>query len=177
MCVFTPLAEECASVATRFAAKETSAAPSRNIMDAWGTFSDRHPTPMPKHALEAQLMALTREFVAKLVEAIRNASFVEVAALPGAHRAASRRTSRRSTLGFSTRKADANRQTVAARRAELSSRIMKVLEASARPLGVRALASEIGVAPDLLVVPIRELRASSRIRKHGEKRSTTYSAQ
>lgn len=130
--------------------------------------------PMPKHGLEAQLMALTHEFVTKLIEAIRNASFAEVAALPGAHMAASKRLSRHSTA---MRKAAANRQTLAARRAELGSRIMKVLEESTRPLGVRALASEIGVAPDLLVVPLRELRAASRIRKHGEKRSTTYSTQ
>jgi hypothetical protein len=131
---------------------------------------------MPKHGLEGQLMALTREFVAQLVEAIRSASFAEVAALPGTHRVPSKRKSRRST-GSTARKTDGSRQTRAARRAELSSRIMDVLKQSDRPLGVRAIASEIGIAPDLLVAPIRELRAASRVRKHGEKRSTTYSAQ
>lgn len=133
---------------------------------------------MPKPGLEAQLTALTREFVAKLIDAIRNASFAEVAALPGPQNAASMgRKARRSKPGPASRRRDANRQTIAARRAELGTRILKVLQEAGGPLGVRALASEIGVAPDLLAVPIRALRASSRIRKHGEKRSTTYSAQ
>src|SRR5580658_5145296 len=42
-----------------------------------------------KDDLEGQLTALTREFVGKLVHAIRNASFAEVAALPGPRAAAS----------------------------------------------------------------------------------------
>jgi hypothetical protein len=133
---------------------------------------------MRKHGLEAQLMALTEDFVAKLVEAIRNASFAEVAALPGpAAGGPARARAPRSNSALTSKRVAVHRQTLAARRAELSTRILEVLQDAAAPLGVRALASEIGVPPDLLAVPIRELRASSRIRKHGEKRSTTYSAQ
>jgi hypothetical protein len=40
---------------------------------------------------------------------------------------------------------------------------------------VRALSSELGVAPDLLATPLRELRAAGRVTKHGDKRATTYS--
>jgi hypothetical protein len=42
-------------------------------------------------------------------------------------------------------------------------------------MGVRALSSELGVAADKLAVPLRELRSAGKIRKHGEKRATTYS--
>ena len=42
-------------------------------------------------------------------------------------------------------------------------------------MGVRAIASEVGVAADVLSAPLRELRAEGRIDKHGDKRSTTYS--
>ena len=53
---------------------------------------------------------------------------------------------------------------------------MKTLTEAHKPLGVRALSSELGVAPDLLAVPLRELRVAGRIQKHGEKRNTTYSS-
>jgi hypothetical protein len=133
---------------------------------------------MPKHGLEAQLATLTQEFVVRLVEAIRNASFAEVAALPAPSAVAStpRRGASARGRGISplTERTGSSRQT-AARRAELGGRIMKALQEAGRPLGVRALASELGVAPDLLTAPIRELRAFGRLRKHGEKRSTTYS--
>jgi len=43
-------------------------------------------------------------------------------------------------------------------------------------MGVRALSNELGIPPDHLAFPLRELRAAGKIRKHGEKRSTTYSA-
>lgn len=137
----------------------------------------KHGLGMPKHGLEAQLMALTEEFVARLIEALRNASFAEVAALAGRAPGAPAHARAPRSNGPISKRAAAQRQTLAARRAELSTRILEVLQDAAAPLGVRALASEIGVPPDLLAVPIRELRASSRIRKHGEKRSTTYSAQ
>jgi hypothetical protein len=135
---------------------------------------------MPKHALEAQLLGLTQEFVSKLVDVIRNASFADVAALPGA---SSVRPSRepREPQARAPRAARApaepsrkGRQT-AATRAEMGERVLEVLRAKRQPLGVRALASELGVAPDLLAAPLKELRASSKIRKHGEKRATTYS--
>ena len=52
---------------------------------------------------------------------------------------------------------------------------LKALEEAGQSLGVRALSSELGVAPDLLSAPLLELRAAGRIAKHGEKRATTYS--
>jgi hypothetical protein len=127
--------------------------------------------------LEAQLTALTQEFVGKLVEAIRNASFAEVASL-STHRAAppkesARRAPSSKSNGSTTR--PAGRQT-AARRAELGERIVGTLREASAPLGVRALANELGVPADVLAVPLRELRAAGKIRKHGEKRNTKYSA-
>jgi hypothetical protein len=62
------------------------------------------------------------------------------------------------------------------KRAELGERILAILTAAGGPLGVRAIASEAGTAADLLATPLRELRQSGKIRKHGEKRNTTYSA-
>jgi hypothetical protein len=126
--------------------------------------------------LEAELTALTQEFVAKLVEAIRNASFAEVANL-GAHRAAAPKASgRRGPAPASKPNGSGGRgRQTAAKRAELGERIIGTLKDASSPLGVRALASELGVPADVLAVPLRELRAAGKIRKHGEKRSTTYS--
>ncbi len=136
---------------------------------------------MPKHALEEQLTALTREFVGRLIEVIRNASFAEVASLPGPDAPVSRPRLPRtlpaaaaSPAAKGVRRAGSDRQT-AARRAEMGERILAALEATRSPLGVRALAGELGVAPDLLAQPLRELRGAGKIRKHGEKRATTYS--
>ncbi len=130
--------------------------------------------------LEAQLTALTQEFVAKLVDALRNASFAEVAQLSTAHV-----PSRSGTTGRPPREPrnagrtgpanPAGRQT-AAKRAELGDRVVGALRTASQPIGVRDLSTELGVAPDALAVPLRELRAAGKIRKHGEKRSTTYSA-
>jgi hypothetical protein len=138
---------------------------------------------MPRPQLEAQLTALTLEFVAKLVEAIRNASFAEVAALPGPSGPAvrqERRASGASPHGGGPGKKGAPaelprlRQT-AQHRAELGDRVVHALEKAPGPLGVRALSSELGVAPDVLATPLRELRDAGRIAKHGDKRATTYS--
>ncbi|HEY3820414.1 MAG TPA: hypothetical protein VGL81_24785 [Polyangiaceae bacterium] len=128
--------------------------------------------------LEAQLTALTQEFVAKLVDVLRNASFAEVAQLSTAPAApsgfAGRKREPRSAPRAPT-SGSAGRQT-AARRAELGERVIETLRAGSEPIGVRELSSQLGVAPDVLAVPLRELRAAGKIRKHGEKRSTTYSA-
>jgi len=136
---------------------------------------------MPKHALEDQLTALTREFVARLIEAIRNASFAEVASLPSSpesepSRAREPRSPSR-PVGSAERTAPrtgGDRQT-AARRAELGEQILDALKRARQPMGVRALSGELGLAPDLLATPLRELRAAGKVRKHGEKRATTYS--
>jgi hypothetical protein len=128
---------------------------------------------MLKRALEEQLTALTREFVGKLVEAIRNASFAEVAALPASD-SASAPASPRPRRPASKTRADTGRQT-AARRAEIGNHLVRALAKAGQPLGVRALAGEMGLASDVLAVPLRELRDAGKIRKHGDKRSTTYS--
>ena len=134
--------------------------------------------------LEAQLTALTQEFVARLVDAIRNASFAEVANLSTSRMAQpkeGRGGARRGGPGGAAEPRSngaprgGGRQT-AARRAELGDRIVGALRDASSPLGVRALASELSVPSDVLAVPLRELRAAGKIRKHGEKRSTTYSA-
>jgi len=135
--------------------------------------------------LEAQLTALTQDFVARLVDALRHASFVEVAALSTRVSPAAPSTARPSpaTPRTAGRRAPSTppdaggprgRQTASAR-AELGERVIHALQNAARPLGVRALSSELGVAPDLLAAPLRELRTAGRVQKHGDKRSTTYS--
>jgi hypothetical protein len=126
--------------------------------------------------LEAQLTALTQEFVARLVDVIRNASFADVAnlSLPRGGAPREPRGPRR-VPAPSTSNGRGGRQT-AAKRAELGERVMQALRDAGQPMGVRALSSELSVAPDKLAVPLRELRAAGKIRKHGEKRSTTYSA-
>jgi DNA-binding transcriptional ArsR family regulator len=128
--------------------------------------------------LEAQLTALTQEFVAKLVDALRNASFAEVAQLSTAH-APSQPPSRPREPRAPGRPPSAGvtrgRQT-ATTRAELGERVVGALRTVSQPIGVRDLSTQLGVAPDVLAVPLRELRAAGKIRKHGEKRSTTYSA-
>lgn len=128
--------------------------------------------------LEAQLTALTQEFVAKLVDALRNASFAEVAQLSTARvtpQPSSRPREPRGPGRPSPPARQGGRQT-AATRAELGERVVGALRTVAQPIGVRDLSTQLGVAPDVLAVPLRELRAAGKIRKHGEKRSTTYSA-
>jgi hypothetical protein len=128
--------------------------------------------------LEAQLTALTREFVARLVEVIRNASFADVAGLSasaarGPDESRPRRGAPRPAAG--SRPGKPSRQT-ASHRAELGERVIEALRGSSAPMGVRALSSELGVVPDRLALPLKELRTAGKIRKHGDKRSTTYSA-
>jgi hypothetical protein len=123
--------------------------------------------------LEAQLTALTQEFVAKLVDALRNASFAEVASLSPARSTVVPARPRPGVVSAPS-KPNRKRQT-ADSRAELGERILATLQHTAHPLGVRALSSELGVEPVALAVPLKELRGAGRIRKHGEKRSTTYS--
>jgi hypothetical protein len=130
--------------------------------------------------LEAQLTALTQEFVGRIVEVIRNASFAEVASLsPSPAKVAARPARNPKGTGAipaaPPSRAGRGRQT-AARRAEMGERVMNTLRDASQPMGVRALASELGVVADVLAVPLRELRAAGKIRKHGEKRNTTYSA-
>jgi hypothetical protein len=127
--------------------------------------------------LEAQLTALTQEFVARLVDAIRNASFAEVATLSvprGEGMRVPRAVKSAPPVARTSSSGGRTRQT-AAHRAELGDRVMAALRDASQPMGVRALSSELGVAADKLAVPLRELRSAGKIRKHGEKRATTYS--
>ena len=128
--------------------------------------------------LEAQLTALTQEFVAKLVDTLRNASFAEVAQLSTAHAPSQPSSRPREARGPGRPPSSGGtkgRQT-ATTRAELGERVVGALRTASQPIGVRDLSTQLGVAPDVLAVPLRELRAAGKIRKHGEKRSTTYSA-
>jgi hypothetical protein len=127
-------------------------------------------------SLEAEITALTQEFVARLVEAIRNASFADVASLsvPRA-RGAGEAKPRHSPPSAPTPSRGRHRET-ATHRAEIGERIAGALRAAPTPMGVRALSSTLGIAPDQLAGPIKELRAAGKIRKHGDKRATTYSA-
>jgi hypothetical protein len=128
---------------------------------------------MPKtSSLEADLTALTQEFVARIVETIRNASFAEVAAL-GSRAEVKIERPRRPAPPLTERRRP--RQT-ADKRAELSDRVLRALINAPSPMGVRALSSTLNVAPDLLAVPLKDLRAEGKIAKHGDKRNTTYSA-
>jgi hypothetical protein len=138
---------------------------------------------MSRSSLEARLAQLTQEFVSQLVEAIRNASFAEVAALSTPRVAEGRGTpSAPGRRGPSPKKAAAKtnggrgeRQT-AERRAQIGDKIVSALRDAGEPLGLRALSSRLGVAADRLQAPLRELRNAKRVQKHGDKRATTYSA-
>ena len=151
---------------------------------------------MARSTLEAQLDEITREFVTRVVATIRSASFAEVAGFrPLLHvRTPDRRAPRIAT----DHRGDHQRGRAASaavseptdnapkrrgrrpkqspeKRAELGDRIVQVLRGASSPMGARAIASEVGLAPDLLAAPLKDLRTEGRIKKHGDKRATTYS--
>ncbi len=133
---------------------------------------------MPRQDLESRLAEITREFVTRLVHEIRNASFADVAALPGdrvlpsaAPRAPLRPVVKAKASGDGPR---ARRS--AAGRAEVGEQVVSALNGAGRPMGVRDLADAVGLTPEALAAPLRELRAAGKIRKHGDKRATKYSA-
>jgi hypothetical protein len=134
---------------------------------------------MPRQDLESRLAELTRVFVTRLVQEIRNASFAEVAALPDAGTAATheaRGPTARASRAASPKNGQAPRTRRSAQgRAELAERVIAELNGAGKPLGVRELSSALGVSADALGAPLRELRASGKIRKHGDKRATKYS--
>jgi hypothetical protein len=139
---------------------------------------------MARSDLEERLEEITRAFVAQIVNALREASFADVAALqvvaprgaPGRSHAPRAPTRVSATPPLAKRAERERPRQTADRRAELGERLLRALKGAHQPLGVRQLSSELGVAPDLLAAPLRELRSSGRIEKHGEKRATTYSA-
>jgi hypothetical protein len=133
----------------------------------------------PRNALEERLEAITREFVKQIVGALRSASFADVAQLqvaasPSPGSAGRRPPTRVSAAPAPKRQESGRTRQTADRRAELGERVLKALEGAGQ-LGVRALSSELGVAPDLLAAPLKELRDAGRVAKHGDKRATTYS--
>jgi predicted Rossmann fold nucleotide-binding protein DprA/Smf involved in DNA uptake len=134
---------------------------------------------MAASVLEERLETITREFVRQIVQALRTASFADVASLQtrseGVKPARARKVTRVSATPAAAKSDRKGPRQTADRRAELGERVLKALGDSEHPLGVRALSSELGVAPDLLAAPLLELRAAGRIAKHGEKRATTYS--
>jgi hypothetical protein len=140
---------------------------------------------MARSELEDRLEAITRQFVREIVATLRSASFADVAQLQVTDGARARPRGRPPTRVSASPSSPSPRSTVgerkppgrqtADRRAELGERVLKALKEAGQSLGVRALSSELGVAPDLLSAPLLELRAAGRIAKHGEKRATTYS--
>jgi hypothetical protein len=123
--------------------------------------------------LEAQIAHIAAEFVTKIVAAVHNASFADVAGLGETVRrppTVTRPKQRRSETATES----PPRQT-ADRRVEIAGRILHALSGGSAPMGARAIANKLDVSPELLVVPLRELRSQGRITKHGDKRSTTYS--
>ena len=121
---------------------------------------------------------ITREFVTRLVREIRNASPAEVAALPddGAQPATTPRTPLRPVAKAKPVRAETRTRRSAAGRAEVGERIVAALERAAKPLGARELADTLGLTAEALAAPLRELRTAGKIRKHGDKRATKYSA-
>ena len=135
---------------------------------------------MPKRtSLEADLTALTEEFVARIVATLKSASFADVASLspaaPSRGRIEIPRPSRSAPAASPKTTATRTRRG-AGERAEVAERLADVLRKASEPLGVRALADALGVAPEKLAAPLKELRDAGRVKKHGDKRSTTYSA-
>lgn len=133
---------------------------------------------MPRHDLESRLAEITREFVTRLVHEIRNASFAEVAALPDGASApvASPRAPVRPLAKAKTAVGGRRSRRSAAGRAEVGEQILAALAREAKPVGVRELAGSLGLTPEALAAPLRDLRTAGRIKKHGDKRATKYSA-
>jgi predicted Rossmann fold nucleotide-binding protein DprA/Smf involved in DNA uptake len=137
---------------------------------------------MSKSPLEAQLEAITREFVFRIVTALRNSSLADVAGLQAPSGSVARRTAsvERAKRPLkepvrNTNPAGKPRQT-ADHRAELGARVLEALEHGSEPMGLRAIATAVGVPSALLAAPLLELRAAGRIKKQGERRTTIYSA-
>ena len=136
---------------------------------------------MARQDLEARLAEITREFVNRLVREIRNASFAEVAALPSDDGPAmiAPRPALRPVVKARSDKAEKGEGRVrrsAAGRAEVGEQIAAALSRADKPMGVRELADAVGLSPEALAGPLRELRSAGRIKKHGDKRATKYSA-
>jgi hypothetical protein len=129
---------------------------------------------MPHMSLESELEALTRDFVAAILRAIRNASVADVAGVAGATAPAPRRAPR-APEEAAPKRARATRRPAAEQDA-LADRVLGLLSQARAPMGARAIASELGVPADRLAAPLKVLRETGRVRKLGDKRATTYAA-
>ena len=136
---------------------------------------------MSRTGLDAQLEAATREFVAKVLGILRNASLAEVAAvqpetgLLARQQSGSKAAPRAASGGptFATRR----RRRASGRSSSmegLDGRIVDALTQAGEPLAARRLADSLGVPLDALARPLKDLRESGRISKRGDKRATKY---
>src|SRR5688572_19188768 len=131
---------------------------------------------MSRNGLEAQLEAATRDFVAKVLGILRNASLAEVAAVePGGgllarQQSGSRTADKGGGPTFATRK----RRRATTRTEGLDGRILEALSQSGEPMAARSLADKLGVPLDALARPLKDLRDTNRITKRGDKRATKY---
>jgi hypothetical protein len=128
---------------------------------------------MARTALEEELSEITREFVVRIVTAIRGASFADVASFSGSASPANARAKKAPSPPAHDERPSRSRQT-AEKRKELSARLLQVLAKSGEPMGVRALSGELKVAPDRLLLPLKDLRNAGKVTKHGDKRNTRY---
>jgi hypothetical protein len=134
--------------------------------------------PMSRNGLEAQLEAATRDFVAKVLGILRNASLAEVAAVqPGTGLLARQQPGSRSAdkaasggPSFVTRR----RRRASTKTEGLDGRIVDALTEAGEPMAARLLADKLGVPLDALGRPLKELRDAGRIMKRGDKRATKY---
>ena len=137
--------------------------------------------PMARSELEDRLEAITRQFVREIVAALRSASFADVAQLQvndGARarprgrpptRVSASPSPRNSTPG--ERKACAGTPDGRPTRRAGGTGAESAREEAGQSLGVRALSSELGVAPDLLLP-----RRSSSFARPAESPNTARSA-
>src|SRR5579863_4787931 len=119
---------------------------------------------MPRQDLESRLAEITREFVTRLVHEIRNASFAEVAALPGERampgaspRAPLRPVAKAKAAATASATGEPRSRRSAAGRAEVGERVIAALGRAGKAMGVRDLADAVGLTAEALAAPLREL--------------------
>lgn len=125
-------------------------------------------------SLESELEALTRDFVASILRAIRNASVAEVAGV--AAEAPPPRPRGREPRPSPPAGRSGRGRRPSAEQGVLAERVLGVLAQAGGPMGARAIASELGVPAEKLAAPLKVLRETGRVRKLGDKRTTTYAA-
>lgn len=134
---------------------------------------------MPRRTkLEAELLELTMQFVAAILDRMKGASFTEVAhaRAPEVNRLARRpqhaRTVQRPRQSRVTLRGGP--EPLTGRRRELADSVLELLRQSGQPQGVRALARALGVAQELVTPVVKALREHGRIEKVGDRRKSAY---